>query len=162
MGEAHDFAFINKERKKDSDKSSLTLEIPWMIACQFPMSMGFSRKEYWSGLPFPSPGELPNPVVEPRSPTLQADVLPTELHGKLLITSIAFTTSFQILPSCRSSDYILALNWRAEFMPQAVTHLRTAQYVQDPTIATFQQFNCLVGKKKYVKNFFGLLSTWIY
>ena len=123
------------------------------------MSMGFSRKEYWSGLPFPSPGELPNPGVEPRSPTLQADVLPTELHGKLLITSIAFTTSFQILPSCRSSDYILALNWRAEFMPQAVTHLITAQYVQDPTIATFQQFNCLVGKKKYVKNFFGLLST---
>ena len=40
--------------------------------------MGFSRKEYWSGLPFPSPGDLPDPGVEPRSPALQADSLPSE------------------------------------------------------------------------------------
>ena len=44
--------------------------------------MGFSRQEYWSGLPFPSPGELPDPEIEPRSPAFQADTLPTELHGK--------------------------------------------------------------------------------
>ena len=43
--------------------------------------MGFSRQEYWSGLPFPSPGELPDPGIETRSPTLQADALPTELHA---------------------------------------------------------------------------------
>ena len=43
-----------------------------------PLSMGFSRQEYWSGLPFPSPGDLPNPGIEPRSPTLQADCLPSE------------------------------------------------------------------------------------
>ena len=45
--------------------------------------MGFSRQEYWNGLPFPSPGNLPNPGIEPRSPVLQADSLPTELGGKL-------------------------------------------------------------------------------
>ena len=45
-------------------------------------SMGFSRQEYWSGLPFPSPGDLPHPGIEPRSPTLQADTLPCEPPGK--------------------------------------------------------------------------------
>ena len=52
------------------------------IACQTPLSMGFPRQEYWSGLPFPSPGDLPNPGIEPGSPALQADSLPTELPGK--------------------------------------------------------------------------------
>ena len=51
-------------------------------SCQTPLSMGFSRKEYWSGLPFPSPGDLPDPGIELRSPALQADSLPTELQGK--------------------------------------------------------------------------------
>ena len=46
---------------------------PWTVAYQAPLSMGFSRQEYWSGLPFPSPGDLPNPGVKPRSPALQAD-----------------------------------------------------------------------------------------
>jgi len=45
--------------------------------------MGFSRQEYWSGLPFPSPGDLPNPGIKPRSPTLQADFLPSEPPRKL-------------------------------------------------------------------------------
>ena len=44
--------------------------------------MGFSRQEYWSGLPFSSPGDLPDPGIEPRSPVLQADSLPSELPGK--------------------------------------------------------------------------------
>ena len=55
---------------------------PWTIAYQAPPSMGFSRQEYWSGLPFPSPGDLPNPGIEPKSPTFQADTLPSELPGK--------------------------------------------------------------------------------
>ena len=46
---------------------------PWTAASQAPPSMGFSRQEYWSGLPFPSPGDLPDSGIEPRSPTLQAD-----------------------------------------------------------------------------------------
>ena len=57
----------------------LTLETPWTVACQAPLSMGFSRQDYWSGLPFPSPRDLPDPGTEPRSPELQTDSLPTEL-----------------------------------------------------------------------------------
>ena len=57
--------------------------IPWTVACQAPPSMGFSRQEYWSGLPFPSPGDLPNPGIEPGSPTLQADSLLSQPPGKL-------------------------------------------------------------------------------
>ena len=55
---------------------------PWTVAYQAPPSMGFSRQEYWSGLPFPSPGNLPNPGIEPRSPALQADTLTSEPPGK--------------------------------------------------------------------------------
>ena len=55
---------------------------PWTIAHQTPLSMGFSRQEYWSGLPFPPPGALPNPGIEPGSPALQADSLPSELPEK--------------------------------------------------------------------------------
>ena len=55
---------------------------PWSVACQAPLSMEFSRQEYWSGLPRPSPGNLPDPGIEPRSPTLQADSLPSEPPGK--------------------------------------------------------------------------------
>ena len=51
---------------------------PWTVACYAPPSMGFSRQEYWSGLPFPSPGDLPNPEIELRSHALQADTLPSE------------------------------------------------------------------------------------
>ena len=60
-------------------KSSPTLATPWTVACKAPLSMGFSRQEYWSGLPFPLPGHLPDSGIEPRSPALQADSLPTEL-----------------------------------------------------------------------------------
>ena len=53
----------------------------WTVAHQAPLSMGFSRQEYWSGLPFPSPEDLPDPGIEPRSPALQADALTSEPQG---------------------------------------------------------------------------------
>ena len=52
--------------------------IPWTVAYQAPLSMGFSRQECWIGLPFPSPEDLPNPGIKPGSPTLQTDALPFE------------------------------------------------------------------------------------
>ena len=55
---------------------------PWTVVYQAPQSMEFSRQEYWRGLPFPSPGDLSNPGIEPGSSTLQADTLPSELPGK--------------------------------------------------------------------------------
>ena len=63
-------------------KPCLTLCDPWTVAHQAPPSMGFSRQEYWSGLPFPFPGYLPDPGIEPRSPTLQADALTSAPPGK--------------------------------------------------------------------------------
>ena len=56
---------------------------PWTVDHQAPLAMGFSGQEYWSGLPFPSPGDLPDPGVETGSPTLQADALSPELPGML-------------------------------------------------------------------------------
>ena len=54
----------------------------WTVAYQAPLSMGFSRQEYWSGLPFPSPGDLPDPGIEPGFPTLEADALTSETYTK--------------------------------------------------------------------------------
>ena len=62
----------------------------WTVARQAPLSMGFSRQEYWSGLPFPSPGNLPNRGIEPWSAALQADAVPSEPPGKLK-TRVAIT-----------------------------------------------------------------------
>ena len=59
------------------------LVTPWTVARQAPPSMGFSRQAYWTGLPFPSPGDLPNLGIEPESPTVQADALPSEPPGGL-------------------------------------------------------------------------------
>ena len=55
---------------------------PLTVAHQAPLSIGFSRQEYWSEFPFPSPGDLPDPGIEPRSPALQADSLPADPPGK--------------------------------------------------------------------------------
>ena len=63
-------------------KLCLTLATPWTVAHQAPLSMGFSRHEYWSGLPFPFPEDLSDPGIEPRSPALQVDSLLSEPPGK--------------------------------------------------------------------------------
>ena len=57
--------------------------VPWTVSRQAPPSMGFSRQEYWSGLPFPSPGDLPNLGTELKSPALQAESLPSEPPDEL-------------------------------------------------------------------------------
>ena len=54
---------------------------PWTVAYQAPLSVRFSRQEYWSGLPFPSPGDLPDPGIEPRSPALESDALTSAALG---------------------------------------------------------------------------------
>ena len=59
-----------------------TLATPWIVALLAPLSMGFPRQEYWGGLPFPSPGDLPDPGIEPGSPALQVNSFPTEPPGK--------------------------------------------------------------------------------
>ena len=63
---------------------------PWTVAYQAPPSMGFSRQEYWSGLPFPSPGDLPDPGIKPRSPAFQADTLTSEPPGKQVFSPLHY------------------------------------------------------------------------
>ena len=58
---------------------------PWTVTCQAPLSMGFPRQEYWSGLPLPSPGDLPDPGIEPKSPALAGGFFTSEPPGKPLI-----------------------------------------------------------------------------
>ena len=81
---------------------------PWSIAHQAPLSMGFPRQEYWNGLPFPSPGDLPDPGIEPRSPALKANALTLEPPGK---------------PWCRSrgfNHWVRKIPWRRELQPASV------------------------------------------
>ena len=70
---------------KKKSESEVTEPCPthWTLAHQAPPFMGFSRQEYWSGLPFPLPGDVPDPGIEPRSPALPADSLPSEPPGML-------------------------------------------------------------------------------
>ena len=78
-----DFFFFNRRYSVCAVLSHIRLfAILWTEACQAPPSMGFSRLEYWSGLPCSPPGDLPNPGTEPRSPALEANSLPSEPPGK--------------------------------------------------------------------------------
>ena len=70
----------------------------WAVAHQVPLSTGSSRQEYWNGLLFPSPGDLPNPGIKPRSPALQAYSLPSEPPGKLTSTQIEHELYWQSHP----------------------------------------------------------------
>ena len=69
---------------------------PWIVAYQAPLSTGFSRQENWSGLPFPSPGDLPHPGIESESPALQADSLPSEPPGKPLLLLLSHFSCVQL------------------------------------------------------------------
>ena len=86
-------SFIYIAPNQTSPKCSLKVKVKplsrvfatqWTVVHQAPPFLGFSRQKYWSGLPFPSPGDLPDPGIKPRSPALQADALPSEPPGKTL------------------------------------------------------------------------------
>ena len=106
---------------------------PWTIACKSPLSVGFSRQKYWSGLPYPPPGDLPNPGIKPRSPTLQVDSLLSETSGKLknigvgslsLLQGIFLTQELKRgLLLCRQVLYQLSYReaqqgWESSLFPQ--------------------------------------------
>ena len=76
--------------------SCLTLATPGTVAHQAPLSIGFSRQEYWSGLPFPTPGNLPNPVIELSGSFIAGRFFPTEPPGKpLYIHDLAYYTNYE-------------------------------------------------------------------
>jgi len=72
---------------------SNSFETPWTVARQAPLSIGFPRQEYWSGFPFPSPGDLPDPGIKPMSPACQADSLPLSHQG----SPFPYITAWEIL-----------------------------------------------------------------
>ena len=80
---------------------------------QAPLSMGFSRQEYWSGLPFPSPGDLFNPGIEPRSPTLQADALSSEPPGKPGLREPGMKPTSLMSPALAGGFFTTSANWEA-------------------------------------------------
>ena len=92
----------NPKSESESEGAQLcpTLCDPMDESLQAPQSVGFSRQEYWSGLPFPSPGDLPNPGIEPRSPALQEDCLSSESAGKPKNTGVGSLPLLQGLFRC--------------------------------------------------------------
>ena len=102
--------FFNDKNKPNGIKVKVNMKLLsriqlfatlWTVAYQAPPPMGFSRQEYWSGFPFPSPEDLPNPRIEPWSLILQADTLPSEPPGNELINLISDSSAFS-----KSSLYI--------------------------------------------------------
>ena len=87
---------------------------PWTVAYQVPLSMGFSRQEYWRGLPFPSPGDLPDPGIELRSPALQADALLSEPPGKHLPPR----RDFSIYKTTKRYCYVYPLRGNQDSVPR--------------------------------------------
>ena len=90
--------------------------IPWTVAHQVPLSVEFFRQEYWSGLPFPSLGDLPHPGIEPGSPVLQADLLPYEPPGKPEQGVLCFSMCIEYKRDrssklCRKSGRLLRSSW---------------------------------------------------
>ena len=83
-----------RESESEITQSCPTLCDPWTVAYQAPPSMGFFRQEYWSGLPFPSPGDAPNPGIKPGFPALEADALTSEPPGKPIATREAYCKEY--------------------------------------------------------------------
>ena len=109
------------------------------IARQALLSIGFSRQEYWSGLPFPSPGDLPNPRIEPRCPALQADSLPTELQGKPLVGYYQLKNCLE--PEVRTKHKNLEVT---NFLSPTLSFLSGFQSV-DPTVGQEEALSTTLG-----------------
>ena len=88
----------------ESQSVSRSYATPWTVAHQAPLSMEFSRQESWSGLPFPSPGNLSNLGIEPGSPPLQADALPSKLTGRHGVIQAASTLREFLINKLSSFD----------------------------------------------------------
>ena len=88
----------------------------WTVARQAPSSMGFSRQEHWSGVPFPSPGDLPDPGIELRSHILQEYALPAEPPGKTKNTEVGSLSLLQQIFVTQELNWGL-LHWQADSLP---------------------------------------------
>ena len=109
---------------------------PWTVAYQAPPSMGFSRQEYWSGLPFPSPEDLPNPGIKPGSPAFQADTLSSEPPGKQYLDTVIYSqcSSFgkKFLSPISTKDSDLKIMWDLYSGPSPLLSCWTLMFVLLP------------------------------
>ena len=115
------------------------------VAHQVPLSMEFSRQEYWTGLPFPSPGDLPNPEIKPWSPTLQVDSLPSELPGKPTtkrLKSIKTTKK----PTIKS--FILSIYLSVRLLDHSI-HINLVECLSVFQSGCFSQIGLLLNITKY-------------
>ena len=92
----------------------------WTVTCQAPLSMGFSRQEYWSGLPFPSPGDLPDPGIEPESPALGADALPSASFTDRWVSGKESSCQCRRCKRHRFGPWIRKIPWRRKWQPTPV------------------------------------------
>ena len=107
---------------------------PWTVAHQAPHPWEFSRQGYWSGLPFPTPGDLPNPGIKPRSPMLQVDSLPAEPPGKPKNTAVGSLSLLQGIFLTQE------LNWGLQHCGHILYHLRCQGSPSAPQFAPFKQY----------------------
>ena len=104
---------------------------PGIVASQAPLSMEFPSQEYWTGLPFPSPGDFPDPGIKPRCPALKADFLPSEPPGYFILQRISPTQG-------SNPNLQRLLHWQADSLPLCHPPLIVAiRFVQNRTCSTF-------------------------
>ena len=129
------YRFLRRQEKKERKWSLSVLSdsaTPWTVVHQAPPSMEFSRHEYWSRLSFPSPGDLPDPGIKPRSPTLQADILPSDPPGKPQETGkvIWYSHLFKNLP-----PFVVIHSQRLSHSETGDVFLEFPCFLHDPTNA---------------------------
>ena len=110
-GKLGGLAYIHLCQHCSSLSRVLLFVTPWTVAHQAPLSMEFSRQEYWRQLPFPSPGDLPDPGIEPGSPALQGDSVPSKL------------VSFQLILGLESASDLSLISWAHELNSLGLTLL---------------------------------------
>ena len=124
---------------------------PWILACQAPLSMGFSRQEYWSGLPFPPPGDLPNPGIKPMSPALVGRFFTTELPPRKPILEV-----HMLLNSVFLLLIFLLLQGGFRQVPRKVGEISSPILGGNTCIISIHSLKknlALTGKKKGTQNF---------
>ena len=126
----------------------------WTVACQAPLSMGFSRQEYWSGLPCLPPGDLPNPGITPRSPALQLDSLPTEPQGS------PKKQAFKILKHVVSWDPHFSLNVEIQGVLRPCPSQQDIQLTRFLSHQPCSAFHCCTGYLGPSVLKFRALGSW--
>ena len=134
--------------------------IPWTVAHQGPLSMGFSRQEYWSRLLFPSLGDLPDPVIEPGSPAFQADSLPSEPPGKpFWVAWWNLAPSYSTLPISPTTDNVCFWQTSINFITAWWSRILLLIYYQKVISSLMLHHNAYVIYLTLSYHIIGILSS---